>query len=250
VILAVLGAIAVGVTLGLLGSGGSILTVPILRYLLHHDHKAAIAESLVIVGVISAAGFLQALRAGRANPRFVVLFGVPGMLGGVGGALVAKLIPGPAQFVLLALLMLGAAYRMAASEEKSGSEQPLARSMPAMAALGAAVGCITGLVGVGGGFLIVPALVLFGRLPMSLAVGTSLGVIAMNCAVSFATYLITVRELDWFTVGLFGVIGVAGSVAGQRLSGRLPQRTVRRIFAVFLVLIALVVLWEELAHLT
>ena len=237
----------VGLTLGLLGSGGSILTVPILRYLLHHDHKAAIAESLVIVGVVSLAGFLQALRAGRASPKLVVVYGAPGMLGGVAGSLLAKLLPGPVQFVLLALLMLGAAYRMAVGAERSDASTKAAPSMRVMAMIGAAVGCITGLVGVGGGFLIVPALVLFGRLPMRVAVGTSLGVIAMNCAVSFATYLITVRELDWPAVGLFVVLGVAGSVVGQRLSGRLPQRLVRRIFAGFLVLIALVVLWEELA---
>lgn len=240
----------VGLTLGLLGSGGSILTVPILRYLLHHDHKAAIAESLVIVGVISAAGFLQALKADRASPKSVLLFGGPGMVGGVAGAFAAKLIPGHVQFVLLALLMVGAAYRMAIGNGHVEDARQRGHSMPAMAALGLAVGCVTGLVGVGGGFLIVPALVLFGRLSMTMAVGTSLGVIAMNCAVSFATYLITVRELDWPTIGLFSVIGIAGSVVGQRLSGKLPQRLVKRLFAVFLVLIAGVIFWEELAHIS
>lgn len=246
---ALIGALIVGLTLGLLGSGGSILTVPILRYGLHHDHKAAIAESLVIVGIISAFGFAQALKAGRAHTKSVLAFGAPGMLGGIGGSLLAKLIPGPVQFILLAILMLGAAYRMFRSTVPAISNATGDRTLHSMALLGIAVGCVTGLVGIGGGFLIVPALVLFGRLPMTLAIGTSLGVIALNCVVSFATYTLTVGDLDWHAVGLFVVVGIVGSVGGQRMSGRLPQRTLQRIFAGFLVLIAGVVLWEEFVFL-
>ncbi len=251
---ALLGALLVGLTLGLLGSGGSILTVPILRYLLHHDHKAAIAESLAIVGVISASGFLQALRGRRATIAATLGFGLPGMGGAFVGALLARRIPGYVQFIALAVVMLAAASMMvrrkttASPATSTPTAPPDSPSPLLIASLGLAVGAMTGLVGIGGGFLIVPALVLGATMPMRLAVGTSLGVITLNCAVGFSTYLTHLPPLDWRTIRLFCLIGVAGAFIGQRLGGRLPQATLRRFFAFFIFLIAIFMLWEELAH--
>jgi len=249
VIPALIGAMFVGLTLGLLGSGGSILTVPILRYLLHHDHKAAIAESLAIVGVISASGFLQALRGRRTTLGATLTFGIPGMIGASVGALLARRIPGHVQFIALAVVMLGATFMMARRKPPTPpSTQPATPSPLLIASLGLAVGAMTGLVGIGGGFLIVPALVLGAAMPMRLAIGASLGVITLNCAVSFSIYLTHLPSLDWRTIAIFCLIGVVGAFVGQRLGGRLPQATLRRIFALFILLVALFMLWEELAN--
>jgi len=158
---ALLGAALVGISLGLLGSGGSILTVPILVYLLGHEEKAAIAEALAIVGLISLAGAARAALRGMVDWRRVLLFGGPGMAGAVLGGLLARWVPGAAQVAMLGAIMLIAAYMMARRKDR---ERPVERPTPALLIIlqGLGVGMITGLVGVGGGFLIVPALALLG----------------------------------------------------------------------------------------
>ena len=259
----VIGALIIGMTLGLMGSGGSILTVPVLTYLLGHNSKAAIAESLVIVGGIAVVAMVPYAKSKQIDWRSVVLFGLPGMVGTYGGAWLAEFVSGTVQLTLFALVMLVAATMMfrrsnvgqasSLSEEHAGRQAgnlPYGRQAAwKIGAEGLVVGVITGLVGVGGGFLIVPALVVLGGLSMRVAIGTSLAVIALKSASGFYKYLDVLEDvgasIDWLTVAAFVAIGVAGSLAGKRISARVNQRTLRHAFALFLIGMGLFVLGKE-----
>ncbi len=165
-ILALLGALAIGITLGLLGSGGSILTVPVLVFLLDQSEKTAIAGSLAIVGSIAFIAALPYMRQRLVEWRSVLLFGLPSMLGTVAGAWAAQFVSGAVQLFVFALVMLVASFTMFRTAPAArGGTDPRARWKEMADGLG--VGMLTGLVGVGGGFLIVPALVLLGGLAMS-----------------------------------------------------------------------------------
>lgn len=246
---ALLGAVAIGLVLGLLGSGGSILTVPVLVYLAGQPDKVAIAESLAIVGAIASVGALSYARQRLVDWRAVLGFGVPGILGTYLGAVAAAHVPGPVQLALFGVVMLAAAAAMLKGRAglEDGAHTP--RSVAMVAALGVGVGVMTGLVGVGGGFLIVPALVLLVGLDMRLAVGTSLSIIVLNSATGFAKYLDTLHDVggtvDWRLVGTFAAIGIAGSLVGARLSQRVPQAQLKRGFAVFLVVMGTFILIRE-----
>ena len=251
----VLGALVIGLTLGLMGSGGSILTVPMLTYLLGHESKVAVAESLAIVGAIATVAVLPYARSKQVDWRSVLFFGVPGMAGTYVGAWIAGFISGALQLTLFAIVMLAAAATMfrkskPARDDDTGPEQPSGRqSFWMIAAEGLVVGTMTGLVGVGGGFLIVPALAVLGGLPMRVAIGTSLAVIAMNSACGLYKYLDVLesmgQSIDWRTVGAFAVIGIVGSLTGKRIGSRIDQQALRRAFAVFLVVMGIFVLGKE-----
>ena len=192
---ALLGAVAIGLTLGLLGSGGSILTVPVLVYLAGQPDKVAIAESLAIVGAIAAVGALSYTRQGLVDWRAVVGFGVPGIVGTFLGAVLAAHVPGPVQLALFGVVMLAAAGAMFRGRAALAGEARPSRPAWIIAALGVSVGVMTGLVGVGGGFLIVPALVLLVGLDMRLAVGTSLSIIVLNSLTGFLKYLDVLTQM-------------------------------------------------------
>jgi uncharacterized membrane protein YfcA len=232
---ALLGALAIGLSLGLLGSGGSILTVPVLHYLLHQPEQVAIGGSLLVVGLIAAAACVPYALARQVDWRSVLWFGLPGMLGAWLGASLARWVPGSAQLLLFAVVMLVAAWRMLRSAPVAAGDDRPHRS--AIIAGGTAVGVLSGLVGVGGGFLIVPALVLLAGVPMSNAVGTSLAVIAMNSFTGFGKYQQVLEArglaLDWHALLLIAAIGVVGSFAGNRLGRRLPQASLRKVFGSF-----------------
>ena len=232
------GAIAIGVSLGLLGSGGSILTVPVLVYLLGQDEKIAIAGSLAIVGTIALSGSLMHLRSGLIDGRAVVLFGIPGMLGTYLGAWSAAFVAGVVQLALFAVVMLVAAVFMLRPVSLDLSTVTVRRASWKIAADGLVVGVVTGLVGVGGGFLIVPALVLLGGLTMHSAVATSLVIIALKSYSGFWKYLDVLRmeqlELDWSSIALVTALGIAGTFAGGAVATRLPQRRLRTLFGWFL----------------
>ena len=240
-LLALLGALAIGLSLGLLGSGGSILTVPVLHYLLGQPEKLAIGGSLLVVGLIAATASLPYATHRQVDWRSVAWFGLPGMAGAWLGATLAHWVPGPVQLALFACVMLIAAWRMlrGAAAPRSGDEP----HRMAVVAGGFGVGALSGLVGVGGGFLIVPALVLLANVPMANAVGTSLAIIALNSFTGFARYLGVLErqslELDWPLLLAVAGIGIVGSFAGHRLGRRLPQATLRRAFGVFLVVMGL-----------
>lgn len=236
----ILGAIAIGVSLGLFGSGGSILTVPVLIHLAGQGEKVAIAGSLFVVGAVAAAGALVYARRGLVHLESVLWFGLPGVVGTYGGAALSRHVSAGAQITLFTLVLLLASLLMFRSPpaRKGG---PRRQHRLAIVAEGLGVGVLTGLVGVGGGFLILPALVLLGGLDMSLAVGTSLVIIALKSFAGFAKYLDVLAEqgleLDWRVLLTFAAIGVAGSLLGERVGARLPQQILRRAFAGGLVLL-------------
>ncbi|MDQ3297225.1 MAG: sulfite exporter TauE/SafE family protein [Myxococcota bacterium] len=237
--------ILIGVSLGLLGGGGSILTVPILSYVAGMDARDAIAASLFVVGVTSAAGLATHAREGRVMWRTGLLFGVAGMVGACGTGLVAAYIPAHVLMIALGVTMVAAAVAMMRPERETTN--PPSRGIALGKALGEGllIGAVTGLIGVGGGFLIVPALVLFGRIPMERAVATSLLVIAMNSIAGFTGHF-GHANIDWpLTLGVTG-IAIVGSNIGGRLAGRIAPTLLRRVFGVLVVLVAAVVLLQEI----
>lgn len=247
----------IGISVGLLGGGGAILAVPIFKYVLGFGTKEAIASSLVVVGVTSLFGGAEHWREGHVRPRIALVFGVFAAAGAYGGAQLAALFSGAAQLILLAAVMLVAAFFMFRNNDKGSDEDeedgdpesPSVAGLPiwravGLVGLGVAVGVLTGLVGVGGGFLIVPALVLLGQLRMEEAVGTSILVIAMNSGAGFVGYLGKV-ELQWGLLALFTALAVAGSFAGTYLVRFVPSGTLQKAFAVFLVGIAIFILYQN-----
>lgn len=242
-IFALIGAALIGLSLGLLGSGGSILTVPVLVYLVGESEKLAITESLAIVGCISLFGLWPYARRGLVDWRRFALFGLPGMLGTLLGSSLSQHLSGRAQLSVFAVVMLMAAVMMF-RPTKAEPAEPQAYSAASTALQGIGVGALTGLVGVGGGFLIVPALVLLGRLPMRYAVGTSLAIISLNSLTGFAKHLhLTSEPLHWPLIGLFAALGIVGSYAGSQLGTRFNNTELRRGFGVFLVCMGLYVLY-------
>jgi uncharacterized membrane protein YfcA len=246
--LALLGAIIIGLSLGLFGSGGSILTVPVLLYLIGMSAPLAIASSLLIVAGISLFGSVHNGIKKLISWRHVLWFGIPGMFGTYGGAWLGTLIDSRWQLLVFALLMIVAAVLMWRSKlQETTNQQPFNKLK--VIADGLAVGAITGFVGVGGGFLIVPALVLMGGLPIAISVATSLLIIAMKSFVGFAKYysVFSVQGLqfDWSTISLMIVAGIAGSYLGGWIGRRLPKEKLQRGFAVFLAIMAVVVICQS-----
>lgn len=244
------GALAIGLALGLLGSGGSILTVPILVYLLGEPDKIAIAESLAIVSGISLLASIPYFLRGRVDLRSALSFGLPGMAGTWTGARLARTVPGSVQLAVFALVMLAAAVAMLRKRGPHPHGEPPRRALWKIALEGIAVGCLTGFVGVGGGFLIVPALVLLGGLPLSRAVGTSLVVIAMSSASGFYKYQDVLADLqaspDWMLIGIFVGLGGLGALAGNFLGTRVPQHRLRHAFGLFLIAMGVFILADKL----
>ena len=245
-ILAWPGAIAIGVSLGLLGSGGSILTVPVLVYLIGQDEKVAIAGSLFVVGTIALAGSLQFIRAKLVDWRNVLIFGLPGMFGTYIGALLAGYVSGIMQLSLFALVMLLASYLMLKPVDLERASGDATRAVWKISIDGLVVGVITGLVGVGGGFLIVPALVLLGGMPMHRAVATSLVIIALKSYSGFYKYVEILDEqnlhLDWLTLWIVTGLGIAGTLAGGAIANRVPQKTLKKGFGIFLIVMGIYIL--------
>lgn len=249
----------VGISLGLLGGGGSILTVPILTYVLGMEPREAIASSLFIVGVTSAVSLLTHTRAGRVRWCTGLVFGVAGMAGAYAGGLAGGVIPGAVLMILFAAMMIatsaamirsGRATRSPGAEDRApgataGRHESAGRRRTGRILVdGFVVGLATGLVGAGGGFLVVPALALLGGLPMAVAVGTSLLVITMKSTAGLAGYLLSV-QLDWPLVLAFSAIAVLASFVGARLTDLLPEDRLRTWFGYVVLLMGAVVLVEE-----
>ncbi|MEZ6096442.1 MAG: sulfite exporter TauE/SafE family protein [Pirellulaceae bacterium] len=258
-------AILIGLVLGLLGSGGSILTLPVLVYFLGHTEKVAIAESSAIVGFLALFAAIPAAYAKNIDWRNVVYFGIPGTLGAYFAAWGAKWVSGSVQLLVFSLVLFPAAWVMfrggapALPCELDAGEKKNAEAVKHHSAFwivleGLFVGGLTGLVGIGGGFLIVPALVILGRLPIRLAVGTSLLVIFFKSMSSFARYQTDLVDrglsVDWVTIGWFVVFGTVGTVAGQYLACRLNQQVLKRVFAIFLLVMGIFVMGHQILKMT
>ena len=240
-------ALVIGASLGLLGSGGSILTVPVLVYALDQPDKTAIAGSLAIVGGIATAGAVMAGVRHQIRWRTAVLFGAAGVPGAWVGTALSGLVSGAVQLTTFAVVMLAAAW-FTLHARPDDTRPPSCRRCAVQIALeGALIGLLTGFVGVGGGFLIVPALVLLGGLPMHKAVGTSLLIVAVNSWTGLLTHVAqdpVPIAFDWRLIGLFIAVGAVGSILGQVAAGRLPQHQLKVAFALFLVAAGVFVLWR------
>ncbi|MEX0691935.1 MAG: sulfite exporter TauE/SafE family protein [Gemmatimonadales bacterium] len=234
----------IGASLGLLGGGGSILTVPIFVYILGMAPKPAIAMSLAVVGTTAAVGTISHWRQGHVVWRVAVPFALVAMVGTFLGARLATLVTGTVQLVLFAVVMLAMAVAMLRDRSMDAIPGTRRGGMALIAIEGLVVGVLTGLVGVGGGFLIVPALVLFARVPMKDAIGTSLFVIALKSFAGFAGYLDQV-EVRWTFLAGFSAVAILGVLAGSRLARHVPAARLKRAFAVFLLVMGSAILIER-----
>ncbi|MBO2457530.1 sulfite exporter TauE/SafE family protein [Actinomadura violacea] len=248
-VLTLAAALVVGVLLGLLGGGGSILTVPILVYLAGVAPEPAIAMSLFVVGATSAISVLPHARAGRVRWRTGSLFGAAGMGGAYLGGRLASFVPDGILLAAFGVMMAVTASTMLCRRPRPQDDAPAGaaarpRPIPRTLLNGAAVGLVTGLIGAGGGFLIVPALALLGGLPLPAAIGTSLMVVSANSFAGLAGHLQSV-QLDWgLTLALTGV-AIAGSLAGSRLIGRVAPDRLRQVFGWFVVVMSVFVLSQQ-----
>lgn len=264
-ILAILAGMVTGMVLGLFGSGGSIIALPALLYLLDVAPKSAIAMSLGVVGVTATIAAIDHWRRGNVVIRVALVFSLFGMMGTFAGARLGLLTPVIIQLGLFALVMYAAAWRMlkpaklnpagpaAVPGVVTTADGTVAFShchdffspcMGHIALHGIGVGILTGLVGVGGGFLIVPALVLLSGIPMKQAVGTSLVIVAAKSYAGFAGYMGGV-PIDYALMGAFTAVTVVGSFIGTRLAGYVSQAALKKAFAWFLVGVASYILLKS-----
>lgn len=260
-----IGALLMGLSLGLIGGGGSILTVPILVYLFSIDAVLATAYSLFIVGLTSLVGSFSHMRLGNIHWRTAMVFGVPSILAvyatrawlvpalpdplfSVGGTAVTKAL---GMLIFFALLMVAAAYSMIRKQRPGSDEQggAVKFNYPLILAEGLVVGTITGLVGAGGGFLIIPALVLLAKLPMKQAVGTSLMIIAAKSLIGFIGDLKGNEVIDWNFLVLFSGIAIVGIIAGSLLSKRIPNEKLKPAFGWFVLIMGIYIIGRELSNL-
>ena len=235
--------LAIGLLLGLVGGGGSILAVPVLVYLLGEPVKDATTESLLVVGAAALVGAVDHARLGRVEVRTGLTFGAAGVAGAIGGTALNRLVGGKVILLGFAVLLLVAAVAMLRrpSEPPPRDKKP---SFAAVAPVGLGTGVLTGFFGVGGGFVIVPALVLVLGLPLTLAVGTSLLVIALTSGAALAAHLAS-GSIDWLIASTFTGAAVAGALAGRRLGALVNPRRLGQLFALLLVAIAVFLVAEN-----
>lgn len=268
-ILGYIGAVLMGLSLGLIGGGGSILTVPILVYLFQIDVVLATAYSLFIVGLTSLVGSGSHMRLGNIHWRTAIVFGIPSIVAVYATrAWLVPALPDPlftlsghpvskalGVLIFFALLMVAAAYSMirkpkAAAVVQQPTDTSIAFNYPLILAEGLIVGTITGLVGAGGGFLIIPALVLLAKLPMKQAVGTSLIIIAAKSLLGFLGDLKGDELIDWSFLGTFSAIAIGGILVGSVLSKHVPNEKLKPAFGWFVLVMGLYIIGRELSQLS
>lgn len=253
--------ILIGVSLGLIGGGGSILTLPVLVYLLHLNPVTSTAYSLFIVGSTSLVGSFTYMRKELVNYRAALVFAIPSFIAVyftrkylvpsipnslfmVGGFEVTKNI---AIMVFFALVMLAASYSMIQDKKqaKSTESDEVRFNYPMIALEGGVVGILTGIVGAGGGFLIIPALVLLARLPMKMAVGTSLLIIAAKSLIGFVGDMSNM-QVDWPFLLEFTALSVVGIFVGTYMSKFIPGEKLKKSFGWFVLVMGVYIIAKEL----
>jgi uncharacterized membrane protein YfcA len=232
-------ALVIGMTLALLGGGGSIITVPVLIYLLGFGVKTAVPLSLSIVGLTSFFGVIKHYRAGNISKEKVFTFAPLAMLGTHLGTGLARLISPSAQLVTFSIVLLSASILMLKKKEDKVNT-----SKVKLIAASLVTGVVTGVVGVGGGFLIVPALTIFANMKIQKAVGTSLVIIAINSLIGVIPNFFVIKE-HWIFILGFTALSIIGVNFGVLLSTRIPQRQLKRIFSIFLIVMGSVILFKE-----
>lgn len=242
-------AVLIGLSLGLLGSGGAILTVPALIYIVGQEEKLAIASSLAIVGLIAFTGAVKYQQNKMIHWPVVWQFGLPSMLGSYIAAGFSVYLSGAQQILLFAVIMMLAAFSMLKNKTKV-SQQPLDFSFSLkLMVIGGIVGCISGLVGVGGGFLIVPSLLAFTGINMTRAVATSLVIITLQSLTGFIQYYSISDQyslnFDWQVIAIVALVGSISSILGQRISTGLSQQKLKKTFALFLLIMSVFILTKS-----
>lgn len=259
-ILGYISSILIGVSLGLIGSGGSILTVPVLVYLFAVDAVAATAYSLFIVGFTSAVGSVGYFRKGLVNVRTAVVFGIPSIAAvfltraflvpaipreviNLGSFIITKSM---LMMLLFAILMVAASFSMIKKDrkEKKENEGEQKFNYPMILLEGALVGVVTGLVGAGGGFLIIPALVLLSKLPMKEAVGTSLVIIAAKSLIGFFGESAE-TIIDWGLLSSVSAFAVVGIFIGLYLSRKIDGAKLKPFFGWFVLVMGVYIIIKE-----
>ncbi len=237
----------IGLSLGLLGGGGSLLTVPVLVYLVGQTPQAAVTTSLAIVGANSVVGAFFHGSDGKLDWKVALTFGAAGMLFSYLSANVSRRLSPEVLLVAFAFLMLGIGSMLLfrrAQAETAYTAKPL----PFVLASGAGVGLLTGILGVGGGFLVVPALVMLVGLPVQTAIGTSLVVIAMNSLAGFLGHVGS-GSFDLPLTLIFASAGLLGTFSGMRLSRRLSSSKLQKAFAMFVIALSVFLLFDNLPKL-
>ena len=245
-ILALILALAIGFSLALFGSGGSIITLPVLVYAAGVPAHEAVGMSLAVVGGTSLAASVMNARGGLVHAKAAVLFSVTGIFGALGGAQLTHLVAAPVLMLLFAGLMIAVAVLMLRGRADLAPDPATHCRWPVCAGTGLVVGVLTGFLGVGGGFLIVPAMVLFGHLSLKPAIATSLVVIAVNSFAGLAGHL-RQTPFDWRVAGMFLGVAVAGMLAGRYFAGRVTVEHLRRAFAWFVLAVAAFVIAKNRA---
>lgn len=243
-ILAILGALVIGLSLGLTGAGGSILTLPILVHLAGVPPREAVGLSLFVVGVAALTGAISHWRSGNLHLPAAFAFGVSGMVGAAIGARFTALVPPAILMGMFALLMVGVALRMLVA--KGASLDPDARCQLLRCLLaGGVTGMLTGFLGVGGGFLLMPALMRFGHLPITRATGTSLAVISVNALAGWLSHLPESAQRGDL-MALFAGLAVVGTLLGKHLGRKMPARHLQMGFAVMVLVIGAWLFWQSI----
>jgi len=218
-----------------------------LVYVLGYDAKQAIVMSLLVVGITSLLAAAQHWRLGNVRIPTALMFGAFTMIGAFAGARFAMYLSGGVQLLVLAVVMVAAALSMLRGKPVASGESPVSVNAPRWGVLipvALGVGVLTGLIGIGGGFLVVPALIVIAHVPVREAIGTSLLVIALNSAAGFAGYLGTVT-VDWAFLAPFTAASVGGALVGTALASRVPQAVLKRRFALFLLVMGGFVLFKN-----
>lgn len=234
----------IGFTLGILGGGGSILTVPILVYILKFAPKLSIALSLAIVGLTAIIGSIAHFRQKNIDLKVAITFAPLAMVGTFLGAKIAAHMSASTQLILFAVIMLLASMNMLLKKENKPSNISGKKRIILITILGFIVGVVTGIVGVGGGFLIVPALVILGRVPIKKSIGTSLFIISLNSLSGFSGYL-GQFEIPWKFLILFTVFTSIGTFLGTYCIRFIDQKLLKKIFAIFLIIMGALILYKN-----
>lgn len=251
-------AVLIGISLGLIGGGGSILTVPVLVYLFGLDAFLAAEYSLFIVGISSAAGSLAYLKNGQVDLKTAVVFGIPSIISiFLTRIYIVPLIPAEVlragdfaltrnTFLLLifAVLMIVASYKMI-RKNKNENTAVIKENIFLAAGEGALIGVLTGLVGAGGGFMIIPALVGLLKIPMKTAVGTSLVIISLNSLIGFSSSVGN-TVIEWkFLISIAG-IAVIGIIIGSYFSGKIDGKKLKPAFGWFIMVMGVYIIFKEI----
>jgi uncharacterized membrane protein YfcA len=237
-----IGAILMGISLGLLGSGGSILTLPLLIFVAGEPTKLAIAESLLIVGTVASVGAVANYLKSNVDFKLVLHFGLPSMLAAYLGAWLSQFVTAQVQISIFGSLMILASYSMLKPKKVSLNSGASDVNLSVLLGSSLVVGTLAGLVGVGGGFLIVPALLLLTNASLKVAVGSSLVIIVLQSFSGFFKHYQLFQDsplsFNWPLIFIVSGCAITGVLMGMQISERLPQQRIRQLFGVALILLA------------